>query len=69
MNAKQRAEREQVIEQALAARTLTEVEQATAALRAYMTAYPDDPNIIDVGEPLALRQMGLEEDLLQAKAS
>ena len=58
-------ERECVIEMALTARTLPAIMEAERALRAYMEAHPDDRNIADVAEPLALRRMGLEEDSFQ----
>ena len=56
-------EREHIIEQALSARTLPEIEQATRDLRAYIVAHPEDRNIADVGEPLALRRISLEQNL------
>jgi hypothetical protein len=61
--------RDRIIDQALAARTLPEIEQAARDLRAYMVAHPEDRSIADVGEPLALRRICLEQESRQAKAS
>ena len=60
---------DRIIEQALSARTIPEIEQASDALRAYITAHPEDREVADVREPLALRRMCLEQELKQAKTS
>ena len=67
MKTQQAEERERVIEMALNACTLTEVSAAERGLREYMSAHPEDRNIADVGAPLALRRMGLEEDMNLSK--
>lgn len=66
MTVTEQTERECIIEMALTARTLNELMEAERRLRVYMAAHPEDRNIADVGEPLALRRMGLEEDRLQS---
>jgi hypothetical protein len=63
------SDRDCIIEMALSARTLPEVELASRELRAYIVAHPEDRSIADVGEPLALRRISLEQELRQAKAS
>lgn len=62
MKTQQAEERECIIEMALTANTMPEIVAAEHRLREYITAHPEDRNIADVGEPLALRRMGLEED-------
>ena len=61
------SERERIIDLALTARTFTEVSEAERCLRVYMASHPEDRSIADAGEPLALRRMGLEEDILQSE--
>ena len=62
MKTQQAEERECVIEMALTANTMPEIIAAERRLREYIIAHPEDRNIADAGEPLALRRMGLEED-------
>ena len=62
-------EREQVLTEALEARTPQEVELATQQLRQWVKTHPDDLGIVDAFEPLALRRMAFaEEDTLSMPA-
>jgi hypothetical protein len=66
-------QREEIVVQALNARTLPEIEAASQAVRQWMQNHPEDLSIEDVLEPLALRRLGLqahaEQDNTVAKAS
>lgn len=56
MQKTQVSQREEIIHQALMARTAEEVEKAVHALNLWCEAHPDDESIRDAYEPLMLRQ-------------
>jgi hypothetical protein len=56
MQGNQQTQRDQIIHQALFARTAEEVEQAIRALNHWCEAHPEDDSVRDAYEPLILRQ-------------
>ena len=56
-------EREQIVSRAMAARTLPEIEAAAQAIQEWMRAHPNDLNIEDALEPLAMLWEGLQTEV------
>lgn len=63
MNYENDLEREQIIDHALRARTLPEIETAAQALRQWRQQHPDDLNAEDALEPLAMLRTGLQSEV------
>ena len=56
MTTKHNSARQRVLEQALRARTLPEIEAATDELHQWVSAHPDDLGIVDAFEQLSLME-------------
>lgn len=63
MNYADHPERERIIEQALDASTLAEIEAASREIKDWMTGHPDDRSIVDCFERMALIRNALEEEV------
>jgi hypothetical protein len=55
-------ERERIIHQMMAARTLPQAEAAAAVLRPWIQDHPDDLNADDAPEPLAILRQGFQAE-------
>lgn len=62
MNYENNPEREYIIDRALSARALPEIQAAAQALRQWIQTHPDDLSAEDALEPLAMLRRGLEAE-------
>lgn len=69
MSYENNSEREQVITQALTARTLPEIDAAAKVLPQWIQEHPDDLNAEDALEPLAILRKGLQAATTRAASA
>lgn len=55
-----------MLSHALMAQTLPEIEEGIQAVQGWVRAHPDDPNAVDVLEPLVMLWEGFQEEMRQA---
>lgn len=66
MNIENNPEREQIIQRALTAQTLLEIDAAAQALRHWIQEHPEDLNAEDALEPLVMLRRGLQAKIVAA---